>query len=86
MIADININTGKKQNAMIIPAQAVVRDSDNINYVFVAKHNNTAIKKRVRISKVTGASDLIVSDGLQAGDKLIVAGQTNLEDGAPIKF
>ncbi|MFG4003297.1 efflux RND transporter periplasmic adaptor subunit [Flavobacterium aquidurense] len=86
MITDISINSGRTQNAVIIPAQSLVRDADNINYVFIAKANNTAFKKRVNISKMTGTSDVIVNDGLQAGDKLIVNGQTNLEDGTPVKF
>lgn len=86
MIADISISSGRTQHAVIIPAQAVVRDPDNINYVFIAKAGNTAFKKRVNISKMTGTSDVVVNEGLQEGDKIIVAGQTNLEDGTPVKF
>lgn len=86
MITDISINTGKTQNTVIIPAQSLVRDTNNINYVFIAKPDNTAFKKRVNISKMTGSSDVIVNEGLKAGDKLIVNGQTNLEDGSPVKF
>ncbi|WP_342084879.1 efflux RND transporter periplasmic adaptor subunit [Dyadobacter sp. OTU695] len=86
MIADININTGKMQEALVIPARAVVRDPDNVNYVFVAKANNTAFKKRINILKMTGTSSVVVNEGLQAGDKLIIGGQTNLEDGTPIQF
>lgn len=86
MIADISINTGKVLDALVIPAQAIVRDPDNINYVFVAKAENTAFKKRVSISKMTGTNSVVVTEGLQAGDKLIISGQTNLEDGTPVKF
>lgn len=86
MITDISINSGKSQNAVIIPAQAVVRDHDNINYVFTAKADNTAFKKRVIISKMTGSNEVVVTEGLQAGEKLIVKGQTNLQDGTPVKF
>ncbi|AWM14111.1 hypothetical protein DI487_09770 [Flavobacterium sediminis] len=86
MITDIIISTGKNQKGIIVPAQALVRDPDNINYVFVAKENNIAIKKRVSISKITGTNDVVVSKGLQAGDRLIISGQTNLEDGSSVKF
>ncbi|WP_281233307.1 efflux RND transporter periplasmic adaptor subunit [Flavobacterium gelatinilyticum] len=86
MIADISINSGKTQNSVIIPAQAVVRDPDNINYVYIAKEGNTAFKKRVNISKMTGTNDVVVKEGLQQGDKIIVEGQTNLTDGTPVKF
>ncbi|MNY14603.1 Multidrug resistance protein MdtE precursor [compost metagenome] len=86
MIADISINSGQIQNTIIIPAQALVRDPDNINYVYIAKEGNTAFKKRVNISKITGTNDVVVKEGLQAGDKIIVNGQTNLIDGTPVKF
>lgn len=86
MISDISITSGRIQNAVIIPASSVVRDPDNINYVFIAKANNTAFKKRVNISKMTAANDVVVKEGLQEGDKLIVNGQTNLKDGTPVKF
>lgn len=86
MITDVIINTGKIQNAVVIPSSALVRDADNINYVFIARPDNTAFKKRVTISTMTGTSDVVVKDGLQAGDKLIVAGQTNLEDGSAVTF
>jgi membrane fusion protein, multidrug efflux system len=86
MIADLTITTGKEVHSIIIPTNAIVRDADNINYVFVLKPNNTAFKKRISIAKMTGSSDVIVQEGLQAGDKLIVSGQTTIEDGAPVKL
>lgn len=86
MIADIKINTGKIQNLIIIPSNAVLRSPDNINYVFIAKPNNIAFKKRVNISGVTGNNHVIIKDGIQVGDKLIIEGYTRLEDGMPIKF
>lgn len=86
MIADIQINTGKMREAIVIPAQAVLRDPDNINYVFVAKADSTAFKKRVNISKMTGTGTVVVNDGLQVGDKLIIGGHTNLEEGSSVEF
>lgn len=86
MLADIKIRTGKNTDAIIIPAQALIRDPDNINYVFVVKDGNTAFRKRVNLTTLTGSSNVVVSSGLQKGDKLIVSGQTNLEDGSPVQF
>ncbi|WP_281225485.1 efflux RND transporter periplasmic adaptor subunit [Flavobacterium aquiphilum] len=86
MIADISINSGKTQNSVIIPAGAVVRDPDNINYVYIATADHIAFKKRVNISKMTGNNDVVVKEGLQAGDNIIVNGQINLTDGTPVKF
>jgi len=86
MIADLIIQAGTSKSEIIIPADAVVRDADNINYVFTVSANKKAVKKRVNISRMTGANDVVIHDGLQEGDKLIINGQTNLDDGAAVKF
>ena len=86
MIANISISTGKSQDQIIIPIQSVVRGLDGLNYVFITKSDNTAFRKRVIISHVTGINDVVVANGLSAGDKLIVEGQTKLDDGDLIKF
>lgn len=86
MIADLNINTGKSIPSIIIPAQSVIRDPDNVSYVYLAKPNHTAFKKRVEITGTAGTNDVVVSNGLQQGDKLIVEGQTKLTDGRTITY
>jgi membrane fusion protein (multidrug efflux system) len=86
MIANILIKTGRKQNTILIPTQSIVRDPDNITYVFIAKDNNTAIRKRITTSSITGMNEVIVTSGINPGDKLIISGQTQLEDGSQISF
>ena len=86
MITEIQINAGRKKNVIVIPANAVVRDADGITYVFVAGENGKAIRKRVVASGVSGDNDVIIGSGLHAGDKLVIAGQTKLEDGAELQF
>lgn len=86
MLTDISIVTGRPQPAIIIPANAVVRDADDLTYVFVANKENKAIRKRISTGRLTGASQVIITDGLQDGDKLITAGQTQLKDGSAISF
>ncbi|EJL68718.1 efflux RND transporter periplasmic adaptor subunit [Chryseobacterium populi] len=86
MIADLNISTGKSVPSVIIPAQAVIRDPDNVSYVYLAKSNNTAFKKRVEITGTAGSSEVIISNGLKQGDRLIVEGQTKLSDGSKISY
>ncbi|MGY0037342.1 efflux RND transporter periplasmic adaptor subunit [Pedobacter sp. NJ-S-72] len=86
MIANILIKTGRKRNTILIPAQSIVRDPDNITYVFIAKDNNTAIRRRITTSAITGMNEVIVISGISSGDQLIISGQTKLEDGARISF
>jgi RND family efflux transporter MFP subunit len=85
MIANVAINSGKATHVIIIPATAVVRDADDLTYVFVAQ-GQKAVRKRITASGVTGANELLISDGLQAGDKIITAGQTRLKDGSSIEY
>jgi RND family efflux transporter MFP subunit len=86
MLVEVRIHTGGKSNAITIPATAVIRDADNITYVFVANGQNTAVRKRITTGALTGDNDVVVTAGLQKGDRLIVAGQTHLKDGSALSF
>jgi membrane fusion protein, multidrug efflux system len=81
MIAQTRIATGKAVAAITIPANAVIRDADDITYVFIAEDNQRVTRKRVTASGVQG-NDIIISDGLHQGDRVVIAGQTRLKDGA----
>nr|WP_298935656.1 efflux RND transporter periplasmic adaptor subunit [uncultured Dyadobacter sp.] len=83
MITDAEIGTGQSNAAITIPATAVVRDANDITYVFVATNTNRAVKRRITASGLRG-TDIVVSEGLQQGDKVVVSGQTKLKDGATI--
>lgn len=84
MISDIKIQTGRTTQAISIPAASIVRDADDINYVFTAK-GKQALRKRVSLGNFKG-SEVIVNKGLDNGDKVIVNGQRNLKDGQEISF
>jgi membrane fusion protein (multidrug efflux system) len=86
MIAETKVNTGKAVNAIIVPAPAIIRDADGITYVFLASADKKAIRKRVTVGNVTGDNEVIITDGLGTGDKIVTAGQTRLKDGAAISF
>ena len=83
MLAQTSIATGKSVDAITIPAAAVIRDADDITYVYVAGNDQKVTRKRITASGVQG-SDVIISDGLKQGDKVVVTGQTRLKDGAPV--
>jgi multidrug efflux pump subunit AcrA (membrane-fusion protein) len=83
MITQTKISTGKSVEAITIPSTAVVRDADDITYVFVAASNQKVVRKRITASGVQG-NDVIISDGLKQGDKVVVAGQTRLKDGSSV--
>lgn len=86
MLANILINPGIIENAITIPATAVVRDADDITYVYVVNAQNKAIRKRINTGHITGKEEIIVTNGLQVGDKVVTAGQTRLKDGELVVF
>jgi RND family efflux transporter MFP subunit len=79
MLTDIKISTGKTKKIISIPSEAIVRDADEITYVFVVNDQNKAIRKRVATGDLL-VSEVIITNGLEAGDKVIIAGQNRLKD------
>jgi RND family efflux transporter MFP subunit len=80
MMTDIKISTGKTTKFISIPSVAVVRDEDDVTYVFVVNTQNKAIRKRVATGGLL-ISEVVITNGLQAGDKVVIAGQNRLKDG-----
>ncbi|MDQ6481903.1 efflux RND transporter periplasmic adaptor subunit [Dyadobacter sp. LHD-138] len=85
MIAQTKIATGESVEAITIPASAVIRDADDITYVFVAGSDQKAMRRRITAGGVQG-NDIVVSEGLKFGDQVVIAGQTRLKDGAAISL
>ncbi|MDR6562266.1 MULTISPECIES: efflux RND transporter periplasmic adaptor subunit [unclassified Arcicella] len=86
MIANVTINPNKYVPVITIPATAVLRDADDITYVFVVNAEKKAVRKRITISSLIGSKEAIVKDGLTKGDLIIVEGQTQLRDGSLVSF
>ena len=82
MISNIKIETGNEVGVITVPGDAIVRDANNLIYVYVVKENK-AIKKRVSLGNFKG-NEVIVTNGLQLNDKVIIAGQRNLKDGQTV--
>lgn len=80
MLANIKISTNRQLAALTVPVEAVVRDAEEITYVFVVDEKNRAIKKRVVIDGLL-MNEIIVSEGLRLGDRVITQGQSQVKDG-----
>lgn len=82
MISSIQINTGNPVKVITIPSVSVVRDANDLLYVFVAE-NGKAIKKRITVGGFKG-NNIVVNSGLKIGDKVLVEGQKNVKEGQTI--
>lgn len=82
MISTIKIKTDNPVELITIPAVAVLRDANDVLYVFVAQ-NSKAIKRRVTVGGFKN-NQIIVTSGLKVGDKVLVEGQKNLKEGQTI--
>ncbi len=78
MTAVINVADYSKANAIVIPLNTIQRSEDG-DYVFV-NDNGIAKRKNVKTGANYGGRIEIVS-GLAVGDKLIIAGGTEIENG-----
>ena len=70
--------------AFLVPQQAISRDAKGSATLWVVGPGNTAVQRTV-VAERTEGPNWVVTQGLAAGEKVIVQGTANLRDGAKIK-
>ena len=86
MIVQADIVTDRTIDMLTVPGMAIVRDADNLTYVFVADAQN-GIARRRRVSPgSTHRNEIEIREGLMAEEAVIVSGQHKLTDGASISI
>ena len=87
MIAVVKINDYKEINAVVLPVSVIQKDaSGEFVYIQDTDGKNLVAKKRVVKSGQNYNGLAEVTDGLKPGDKVIVTGFQNLDDGQIIKL
>jgi multidrug efflux pump subunit AcrA (membrane-fusion protein) len=82
MVANVVVERRSLEGVVVVPQDALVRVEDGY-VVFVAEEGPGGTFARVR-TVVTGANQnnrVVIEDGLEAGDRLIVIGQRSVADG-----
>lgn len=82
MSAKLKIAAGNHNDVIIAPQNAVLEEQSGARSAYVV-HNNKAQKREVLLGAHQGGS-VVITDGLKAGDKLIVLGHRDLIDGQPV--
>jgi len=84
MIVQACIHTQTPVDILTVPGRAIVRDADNLQYVFVADAKSKLAQRRRVITGSTFHNEIQVQNGLYSGESVVVAGQNKLTDGATI--
>jgi membrane fusion protein, multidrug efflux system len=82
MYVNVLVTVGFAQHAFLVPQAALQRDNQGA-YVLTVGSDNTVIEKRVKTEGASGI-DWIVSSGLAAGDRVIVAGIQSATPGTKV--
>ena len=83
MYARAVVEEGIKQNAILVPQQAVSRDSKGTPYAWVVNRDGKAERRDLELDRTVG-NQWLVSKGLNASDRLIVEGGDRVQVGMPV--
>ncbi|MFN2432082.1 MAG: efflux RND transporter periplasmic adaptor subunit [Gemmatimonadota bacterium] len=81
--ADVAVTTEVREGAPVIPEEALVSEGEQ-SFVYVVE-GTTASKREVTLGERLDQR-LEVATGLEGGEVVVVAGQRELRDGAPIRY
>ncbi len=79
MFADISLITGRENDAIIIPSDALMQEGDEF-YVYIADEKNGTAQKRSVSLGLQDANNTQVTDGVEAGELVIISGKEYLSE------
>jgi RND family efflux transporter MFP subunit len=81
MYADVTFNLEQKNSALIVPASAIIQ-GDQPSVMLVDASNR--VRKQPVVLGISGGNTQEITAGLQAGDKVIIGGQSELQPGQQV--
>ncbi|HEX6600145.1 MAG TPA: efflux RND transporter periplasmic adaptor subunit [Gemmatimonadaceae bacterium] len=78
MLVNVAIRAAEGRNGLLIPVSAVMRDDQNLPFVYVARPNNHYGRRQVTLGARTG-DQYEVTAGLSAGERIVVDGALFLQ-------
>jgi len=83
MFVTAHIEEGVSENGLLVPQQGVMRDPKGQASVFVVTADNKVALHTIRTDRAIG-DKWLVTDGVAAGDRVIVTGLQKVMPGAPV--
>lgn len=84
MFVKAELQEGVKENAILIPQQCISRDSKGNPFAMVVDSNGLVDLKMLNIDRAIG-NKWLITDGLSAGDKVIIEGLQKVRKGSKVK-
>jgi len=78
MLVNVSIRSTTSRNALLLPIGAVLRDDQNLPFVFVALPNGHYARRQIRLGTRTGDS-LEVASGISSGERIVMDGALFLQ-------
>jgi membrane fusion protein (multidrug efflux system) len=86
MYVEVELVTAVHEEALLVPKRALVYDNDQV-FVFRMKKDEDRRVERLRVTPMLENTDFIEpAGGLEAGDELVVAGQSGLKDNGLVRL
>ena len=84
MVAEARIFSDRQINVLTVPGDAIVHDAHGVTLVYVLDTaRNRAYARRVDPGALV-ANEIEIRSGLNATDRVVIAGQQNLREGSPV--
>lgn len=78
MFVQVQIKSARELTGMLVPVSSVMRDDQNLPYVFLAATTNSFARRRITLGNRVGDQYQVVS-GVASGDKVVTEGALFLE-------
>jgi len=90
MTATIAVSLGRQAargKAVVIPAIAVLAEPSGQSFVWVVDPKELTVKKQeVKVGMISGSENIDVTEGLEGGETIAVAGILQLQDGMKVRI
>ena len=73
MYVRVQIHARQASTGMLVPVSAVLRDDENLPFVYAAQHDGSFARQHVTLGPRTG-DQYIIPDGVKAGDQIVIDG------------
>jgi multidrug efflux system membrane fusion protein len=81
---NVQLTLTVEPNAIVVPSQALQTGQQGTQFVFVVKPDSTVENRPVTVARTQGG-ETVVSNGLTAGEKVVIDGQPRLVSGSNVE-